>query len=188
MKAQHPPTLDQLQQFRGKVVAWATNLKNWHESKRRFWRFMSHVSLGAAFLGIVVGTILPLVSLDAQNVLGMPFESTVRFSMAFLIVAGLAYTLNQAFTISLNWERHRDAQTKIETLLQESEDGWIRMKASIPDDDTPNEKRDEALALCHNLVMGVTRVDEEGTDVWATEIAAGRSALEKLLTKWTECG
>ena len=186
MQFQHPLTLDQLEQVFRDAVAKATKLKDWYENPRHFWRFMSYLSRGAVFLGIVVGTVLPLVSLEAPKVFGVPFESSVQLGMAFLVVAGLLYALDQVFMISLTWERYRDAQTKIESLLLECEYDWIRMKASIPDDATANEKRDEALALFDKLVMDARRVVEEETDVWATQFAASRSFLEKLLTKRTE--
>ena len=53
MQFQHPLTLDQLEQVFGGAIAKATKLKDWYENPRHFWRFMSHLSRGAVFLGIV---------------------------------------------------------------------------------------------------------------------------------------
>ena len=159
---------------------------DWYGRRQPGWRLTSYLSRGAVFLGIVAGTVLPFVKLADPKVFGVSFAGNVQLGMAFLVVAGLLYALDQAFMISLTWERYRDAQTKIESLLLECEYDWIRMKASIPDNATANEKRDEALALFDKVVMDTRRVVEEETDVWATQFAASRSFLEKLLTKRTE--
>lgn len=185
MQFQHPITLDQLEKACKDAVTKATNLKDWYDWPRRLWRFMSYLSRGAIFFGIAFGTVLQLVSLVPPVLFIVTFESNVQLGMAFLVVAGLLYALDQVFMISLTWERYRNAQTKIESLLLECEGDWTRMKASIPNDKTANEKRDEALVLFDKLVMDTRRVVEEETNVWATQFAASRSFLEKLLTKQT---
>lgn len=186
MRFEHPITIDQLVREYDAAGAKASEELNWYEERRWKWRIWSHFTRGTVFLGLIIGTVLPFTSIESPVVFGVTFATGTQLGLAYLVVTGLLYSLDQVFMISKTWVRYRDAQTKIESLLLECEYDWIRMQASIPDDDAAREKCDEALALFDKLVMDVRRVVEEETDVWNTQFEAARGILGKLLKQQTE--
>jgi hypothetical protein len=152
--------------------------RQWYWDSIRSKRMASQAVRSAAFVLLVLGALLPIVS-------GFNDDPSWRLrctqaGVVFLAFAGLVQAADKIFGWSSGWLRYMTTVTTMETITRKFELDWANYMISRPGSLTEDDKR-PLFELAKQLEDAISKLQTEETDKWVADFNSSLALLNDLI-------